>query len=453
MSANTLGNLFKITTFGESHGKVIGVVIDGVPAGLRINKKFIQDELNRRRPGRTEISTARNEEDKVEILSGVLNDYSTGAPICMIIKNKNVRSEDYSTIRTTPRPGHADLVSNFKYSGFNDFRGGGIFSGRITASFVMAGAIAKQILMSENIDVTAYTIQIGKITAEPQKFEQIKKQRDLNDVLCPDQNTAKKMVEEILKAKKENDSVGGIIQCVIQGVPMGVGEPIFSSIESELSKAIFSIPAVKGIEFGLGFRAAGLRGSQNNDPIILKDGIITTETNNSGGILGGISVGTPIWFNVAIKPTSSISKKQKTVDLKHMKETELTVPGRHDPCIVPRAVSVIESISAIVILDLLMQAGRIRRVLSSDIEDIDIQRRIIDSLTLEMLSLLKKRLDSAKIIGKIKKLKKSDIKDPKREKELLKLCLNYAEDIGLSKEVAKRFILHLIDAAINVQED
>jgi chorismate synthase len=453
MGQNTLGKLFKITSFGESHGEVVGIVIDGLPAGLLIDGDLIQKQLDRRKPGRSEISTTRKEQDKVQILSGVFNNLTTGAPLCMIIKNKDIKSEDYEAIRKTPRPGHADLTSYLKYDGLNDYRGGGRFSGRITAGFVMAGAVAKKILENKKIDVKAYTIQIDGIKAKIPETSKIEGMRDKNIVYCPDALAAEKMIEKINEVKNKNDSVGGIIQCTIYGVPPGIGEPIFSSIESEISKAIFSIPGVKAIEFGSGFKSAELLGSQNNDNIIIKKGEITTETNNAGGILGGLSIGTPILFNVAIKPTSSIGKEQKTINLSELKEVKFKIHGRHDPCIVPRAVPVIESLASIVIVDLLLQAGKIENIIYDDTRNVNYQRKVIDRITIKMLDLLKSRIKAAKIIGEIKNLRGKAVKDSRREQELLNKCINYAKKIGLPLELAERFIKNLINESIKIQAE
>lgn len=331
MNMNSLGRLFRVTIFGESHGKVVGVTVDGCPPGLEIREEEIQKDLDRRRPGQSDVSTTRKEEDRVEILSGVFNGLSTGSPLTMIIRNKDVDSSTYEKIKNTPRPGHADFTAFVRYAGFNDYRGGGMFSGRMTASLVMAGAIAKKILEEEGISILSQTVQIGNVKGE------------------------KKMEELIKKAKEEKDSVGGIVECEIKNVPAGLGDPFFDTLEGEIAKGMFSIPAVKGIEFGKGFELAEMRGFESNDTFIIREGKILTETNNSGGINGGISNGMSIKFRIVFKPTSSIARKQKTVDLEKMEETEITIEGRHDPCIVPRAVPVVESVSAIVIADHLMR--------------------------------------------------------------------------------------------------
>jgi len=364
MSKNSVGRDLVLTCFGESHGLCIGAVIDGCPAGLPLTPRDIQTELNKRNPGFTFLSTTRREEDQVEILSGVFNGFTTGAPICLIVKNQDVEPEAYEKIKCKPRPGHADYTAYIKYGGFNDYRGGGQFSGRITVSYVMAGAIAKKLLNMINVEVLAHTVQIGKVKVTKNvSFIDIQKNVYKNAVRCAVPESAALMEKEILKVSEEKDSVGGIIEGIAINVPAGLGEPLFDSLDSEIAKLMFNIPAVKGVEFGVGFKAASLRGSENNDAYTVKEGKIFSLTNNAGGILGGISTGMPIILRVAFKPTSSIFKKQKTVDLTKMEETEIEVMGRHDPCIVPRAVPVVESCLALVIADHAIRAGIIPHVL------------------------------------------------------------------------------------------
>ncbi len=303
------------------------------------------------------------EEDKVEILSGIFNGFTTGAPICLLIWNKDIDSSEYEKNRFLPRPGHADYTAFAKYGGFNDFRGGGRFSGRITATFVMAGAIAKKLLKLSDIEVLAHTIEIGGIKAQAKEFDEIKENVEKNQLRCADLEAARAMAGLIEKVKEEGDSIGGIIEGIGRNVPAGLGEPVFDTLDGELAKALLAIPAVKGIEFGAGFSVAKKRGSENNDPFIIKDGKIVTVTNNTGGILGGISNGMPIVVRVAIKPTASIIKSQQTVNIEQMKEVSLAVRGRHDTCIVPRAVVAIESMMAITLCDFAMRAGLIPRVI------------------------------------------------------------------------------------------
>ena len=365
MSGNVFGSNFVIIPFGESHGKCIGVVVDGCPAGLRLNTENIQKELNRRRPGQSKVSTARSEEDRFEILSGIFNGYTTGAPITIIVQNKDIDSTYYEKIKDTPRPGHADFTAWYKYGGFQDYRGGGRFSGRTTISFVLAGAIAKQILKKVlQIEIYAHTVAIGGIKVErPVSIEEIKQNTESNIVRCADPKIAEKMIQRIEEVRNEGDSVGGIIEAICINMPIGLGEPFFRNLESEFSKLLFAIPAVKGVEFGSGFRGADSIGSQNNDKLIIESDHISTETNNAGGILGGISNGMPIVCRVAIKPTASISKPQETVNLQSMTPTEIFIEGRHDPVIVPRAIPVVEAALAIVLVDLAIQRGLIPQIL------------------------------------------------------------------------------------------
>jgi len=360
---NSLGKLFTITSFGESHGKCVGIIIDGCPAGLPITAEDIQREVDKRKPGAWVVATARVEEDKVEILSGIFNGRATGAPICLLIWNRDVDSSEYERMRFLPRPGHADYTAFLKYGGFNDFRGGGRFSGRITATFVMAGAVAKKLLNLIGIEVLAHTVEIGGIKAEPKGFDEIKGNVDQTPVRCADLRAAGEMARVIEQAKEEGDSVGGIIEGIAINVPVGLGEPVFDTLEGDLAKALFAIPAVKGVEFGSGFLSVGKKGIENNDPFTIRNNKIVTLTNNAGGILGGISNGMPIVVRVAVKPTASIAKSQQTVNIKDMENASLAVKGRHDACIVPRAVPVVESMVAVTLCDFAMRAELIPRVI------------------------------------------------------------------------------------------
>jgi len=364
LGSNSIGKEFVVTCFGESHGRCIGAIIDGCPAGLPLTEEEIQKELDKRLPKNEEIVSARREKDTVELLSGIYEGFTTGAPICVLVWNTEVISDDYDTIKHTPRPGHADYPVRIKYLGFNDHRGGGRFSGRLTVAFVMAGAIAKKLLQLAGIQVLAYSTEIGgiKMNVTP-SIETIKANTYESSVRCPDSKVAMKMEEAILKAKNEGDSVGGIVECVAFNVLVGIGEPLFDSLDAELAKMLFDVPAVKGVEFGVGFEAAQLKGSENNDSYIMRNGDIEATTNNAGGILGGLSSGMPVVVRVAVKPTPSISKEQNTVNLLNMIDTTVQVKGRHDPCIVPKAVPVIEASVAIVLLDQLLRAGLIPKVL------------------------------------------------------------------------------------------
>ena len=353
-----------LTSFGESHGESIGAILDGCPAGLEIDEKDIQKMLDLRKPGQNLISTQRKEGDVVEIISGVFRGFTTGAPITMVVWNSDQKSKDYENLRTKLRPGHSDYPAMIKYNHYNDHRGGGRFSGRLTATHVMGGAIARKLLkVTLGIDTNSYTKQIGKVKMQTDFNEKMIKSIYKNDVRCPENKTAKLMKSNILDAKKKGDSLGGIIESVTTNIPVGLGEPIFNSLESDLSKAIFSIPSVKGIEFGSGFKGSELYGSENNDLYKVKKGKIITKTNNSGGILGGISNGMPITFKIAFKPASSIAKKQSTVDIKTKKESIFQVKGRHDPCVVPRAPPVVDSLVSLTIADHALFSGMIKTVL------------------------------------------------------------------------------------------
>jgi len=364
LSGNSIGQRLVLTSFGESHGKSIGAILDGCPAGLEIDEKEIQKMLDYRKPGTSLITTQRKEGDKVEIISGVFRGFTTGAPITMIIWNSDQKSRDYENLKTKLRPGHSDYPAMIKYNHFNDYRGGGRFSGRLTATHVMGGAIARKLLkVTLGIETNSYTTQIGKIKMKKEYEEKMIKRIYRNDVRCPNENTAKKMKVAILNARRKGDSLGGIIESVTTNVPVGLGEPIFGSLESDLSKAIFSIPSVKGIEFGSGFGGSELFGSENNDLYTINRGKIVTKTNNSGGILGGISNGMPITIRIAFKPASSIAQKQSTVDIKTKKITTLQVKGRHDPCVVPRAPPVVDSLVALTLADHALLAGQIKPVL------------------------------------------------------------------------------------------
>lgn len=364
MNGNSIGKALTLTCFGESHGLCIGVVLDGCPAGLPLSEADMQAELDKRRPGFTEISTPRREEDKVEVISGVYRGYTTGAPICMIVRNKDIDSKPYEVFMVKPRPGHADYTARVKYGGYNDPRGGGRLSGRITVAYTMAGAVAKKILKLIGVEVLAHTVQIGGVRVEGGvTYDDIRRNVYANPVRCAIPDIAEKMINEILSAAREGDSVGGIVEAIALNVPVGLGEPIFDSLDADIAKMLFNIPAVKGVEFGAGFKVASMRGSEANDQYAIRDGKVVTLTNNSGGVIGGISNGMPVKVRVAFKPTPSISKKQRTVNLEKMSEEEIQVVGRHDPCIVPRAVPVVEACLAFVIADHALRAGVIPKII------------------------------------------------------------------------------------------
>ncbi|WP_018591358.1 chorismate synthase [Terrisporobacter glycolicus] len=351
------GNNIKISIFGESHGSAIGINVDNLPSGFTLDMKEVTREMKRRSPGNNNLSTLRKEDDEHEILSGYFEGKTTGTPLCAIIRNKDNKSKDYSKIKDVMRPGHGDYPGFVKYSGFNDYRGGGHFSGRITAPMVFAGAICKQILRKEKIEIVAHIQSIGEI--KDKSFLDCDLDKELINSLkygefpLINKNLEDKMKNKILNARKEGDSVGGVIECIILGVEAGIGSPFFDSVESTLAHLMFSVPAVKGIEFGRGFNITEMKGSKANDEYYLDEKKIKTKTNNNGGISGGITNGMPIIFRVAIKPTPSIYKEQGTVDIRTMEETTLKIEGRHDPCIVQRALPVIEGVSAIGILDLI----------------------------------------------------------------------------------------------------
>lgn len=354
--SSMFGNKFKVSIFGESHGEAIGVVIDGLPSGIELDLDYINKQMARRSPGRNNLSTPRKESDNFNILSGFFEGKTTGTPLCATIQNQDKKSKDYAALKTTIRPGHSDYSGFVKYSGYNDYRGSGHFSGRITAPLLFAGAIAMQILeMYKGIIIGTRIKSIYKVTDENDiNTDELNKLKHMDFPVVSEEKGIL-MQQEILKAKDNSDSVGGITETFILNVPAGYGEPFFDSVESKLSHMIFSIPAVKGIEFGEGFKITEMKGSSANDQYYAKDGNILTQSNNNGGILGGITDGMPIIFRTAIKPTPSISKLQNTVDISTMENTTLQIEGRHDPCIVPRAVPVIDGAAALVILDLMME--------------------------------------------------------------------------------------------------
>ncbi len=349
---NSFGNIFRLTTFGESHGAAVGGVIDGMPSGIDIDEDYIQSELNRRRPGQSSITTPRDEKDKVKLLSGVFRGKSTGTPIGFMVENTNQHSQDYDNIADVFRPSHADYTYFSKY-GIRDHRGGGRSSARETISRVVGGALAKLVLQKEGISVVAYTSQVGEVSLSKPYTELDLSKTEENIVRCPDAETAQRMIDLITKVKAEKDSVGGVVTCVIKGAPVGLGEPCFDKLQALLAHAMLSIGAVKGFEYGSGFAGSTLRGSQHNDVFYMDGDRIRTRTNNSGGIQGGISNGEDIYFRVAFKPTATILMEQPTVNsLKE--EVMTTVKGRHDPCVVPRAVPIVEAMAAMVMTDALL---------------------------------------------------------------------------------------------------
>lgn len=357
MAGSVFGTIFRIMTWGESHGKGIGVTIDGCPAGLCLCEEDIQEYLDRRKPGQSRFATARQEKDQVELLSGVFEGRTTGTPIALIVKNQDHRSRDYQAIKDVYRPGHADYCYDAKY-GFRDYRGGGRSSARETIGRVAAGAVAHKLLRHYGIQVDAYTKSIGEIEVDPQRFDLAK--RDTNHLYMPDEQAAEKAAAFLDQLIREQDSVGGVVECVIRGVPAGIGEPVFDKLDACLARAVMSIGAVKGFEIGDGFAAAKSRGSANNDEFFMVPGeAIQKRTNHSGGILGGISDGSDILLRAAFKPTPSISRSQQTAN-RHGENVEIAIRGRHDPVVVPRAVVVVEAMTALTVADLLLMAGAAR---------------------------------------------------------------------------------------------
>lgn len=355
--SSTYGEKIKISVFGESHGGGIGVVIDGLPAGEAIDMDAVLAQMARRAPGRDKTATPRKESDTPRVLSGMLGNMLTGAPLCAVIENTNTRSQDYGNLLAKPRPGHSDFTAYVKYHGANDIRGGGHFSGRITAPLVFAGAVCRQLLEKQGIRIAAHIQSVGGVQDKP--FDPVAVPAALTERLSTsafaliDEGAEQAVRAEIEAARLTQDSVGGVIECAVTGLPAGIGEPMFDGLEGAIAKAVFGVPAVKGIEFGAGFALAAMRGSRANDAFRYDNGHVVTETNNCGGILGGIANGMPLIFRCAVKPTPSISQPQKTVDLQTGENTVLTIQGRHDPCIVPRAVPVIEAVTALAVINLL----------------------------------------------------------------------------------------------------
>ena len=360
---NTLGHIFKITSFGESHGTLVGAVIDGCPSGFKIDFKKIQQELDRRKPNQSHLTSSRKEADEFEIVSGIFDGKTLGSPITILIKNQDAKSKDYDWLQNTFRPGHADFTYEKKY-GFRDNRGGGRSSARVTAGWVAAGAIAKQILTQQKIEIISWVNQIGDYKFEIEKdfieqniskkeIEKLKIAIEKSVVRCPDENISNNMIAVLGKIKKQGDTVGGCINTAIYGLPIGLGEPVFGKFQAELAHALLNINATKGFEMGKGFESAMMNGSEYNDEFIADKKLITTKTNNSGGLLGGISNGMPVYFNLAFKPLSTIFTEQNSVDKKG-KAIKIKAEGRHDPCAVPRAVPIVEDLTACVVLDLLL---------------------------------------------------------------------------------------------------
>ncbi len=356
MAGNSFGQLFRISTFGESHGPAIGVVIDGCPPGIELDTTAIQHELNRRKPGQSNITSSRKEKDEFEILSGIFEGKTLGTPIAIIVRNEDAKSKDYDYLKDAYRPSHADYTYEQKY-GIRDYRGGGRSSARETIARVAAGAIAKQILLKKGISVQAFVQQVGHIKLEKHYTELDLNTTDNNIVRCPDSATAEKMIAAIEEVKKEGDTLGGVIQCIIKNTPVGLGEPVFDKLHAVLAHAMMSINAVHGFEYGSGFLGTSKKGSENNDEWTNDGNRVKTKTNHSGGILGGISTGEDIYFNVAFKPVATILKEQQSVNNKG-ENIQIKNQGRHDPCVLPRAVPIVEAMAAMVILDFLLLSNK-----------------------------------------------------------------------------------------------
>jgi len=358
---NTIGTDLRLTIFGGSHAPCVGCILDGAPAGIEVSEEDMQREVDLRRPSGA-LGTPRHEEDKVVAAAGLLDGRTTGAPIAILIWNKDTDSSKYERFRTVPRPGHADYTAYAKYGRSHDGRGGGQFSGRMTAPLTAAGAVAKEILRPLGVQTAAYARSVGSVVDEPDRsLKEARRASRENPVRAADPEVALRMIAEIMKAKDDQDSVGGTVRFLASGLPLGAGEPFFGTLEGELARMMFAIPGVKGVEFGCGFRGASMRGSEHNDPFVVKDGEVSSPTNNSGGVLGGMSSGLPLDMTVAFKPTASIPRPQASVDVSAMEPAQLAIEGRHDPCIVPRAVAAVEAAGALVLADLCMRGGYVSR--------------------------------------------------------------------------------------------
>ncbi|MFP4170203.1 MAG: chorismate synthase [Methanomassiliicoccales archaeon] len=354
---NTIGREYRTTIFGASHGPCVGCLIDGCPPNLRMDMSRIEEEMALRRP-KDLIGTPRREEDRVEVIAGVKDGVTTGTPVVMTIPNRDVDSSKYELFSRVPRPGHADYPALMRYGRAHDIRGGGQFSGRMTAALVAAGALTRDLLEEIEVEIGAYTVAIGKVQDREER-DMADARRARGDPLRAAPEVAEGMREEILRAREEGDSVGGVVRCLVEGLPPGIGEPFFDTLDGEMGKMMLSLPGVKGVEFGSGFRAASMRGSEHNDPYAVRDGTVITTSNHAGGVLGGLSSGMPLDFRVAFKPTASIAREQASVDLTTMRGVPLRIEGRHDPCIVPRAVAVVEAAAALVVADLCVRGGLI----------------------------------------------------------------------------------------------
>jgi chorismate synthase len=354
---NTFGHLYRTTLFGTSHGPFVGCMVEGLEAGRKVDLEAIQRQLDRRRPGQSLVTSQRKEDDRLEVGAGLMDGVTTGDPIVFTVRNRDAIPSHYEQFYRVPRPGHADFPALVKHRGANDLRGGGQLSGRMTLPLTISGALARQVLADRGVELYAHTLRIGPVVAPPADVDAIRRNVETNPVRCADPAAAREMEAAVEAARLDGDSLGGMVECIVTGLPVGVGEPLFASLEGHLAAVVFAIPATKGVEFGSGFAAASMRGSEHNDPFVVREGRVETEGNNAGGILGGMSTGMPVVLRIPFKPTASIAKKQRSVDLRTMEPAELEIRGRLDPCIVPRAVPVVENSLAMAILDLMMLGG------------------------------------------------------------------------------------------------
>ncbi len=444
MSGNLFGTAYRVMTFGESHGPYIGVVIDGIQPGIEIDHSAIQEELDRRRPGQSNIVTQRKEQDRAEIISGIFEGKTTGTPLCILIPNQDQRPKDYSRLRHILRPGHASYTFLKKF-GIFDFRGGGRASGRETATRVAAGAVARQLLRNKNIEIYAHTRQIGDIAAKDIDLNQIEK----NPVRSADPAAAEKMVRAIQDARESGESLGGIVEIIIKNCPAGLGEPVFNKLEADLAQALMSIGAVKSFEMGEGFKSARMRGSEFNDLFYYdRDNLkFHTRTNHAGGVLGGISNGEDLIMRIAVKPPSSIGTPQKTVDDKG-DEVMLDIGGRHDPCICPRVVPVAEAMVALVLIDHLLMQDRIES--ADDLAEIRAQ---IDTIDTQILLLLAQRQEKSRRIAEIKKRENREVVDHNRESEKRKEMLHFAAELDLSDELISDLFERILSHSHSIQKE
>ncbi|MBN2365555.1 MAG: chorismate synthase [Calditrichaeota bacterium] len=444
MSGNLFGSAFRVMTFGESHGPYIGLVIDGIRPGLEIDAEFVQEQLNRRRPGQSDIVTTRKEEDRAEIISGIFEGRTTGTPLCILIRNQDQRSRDYSHLQHILRPGHASFTFLKKYGVF-DFRGGGRASGRETATRVAAGAVARQLLKDKNIEIFAHTKQIGDIIATETDLKQIER----NPVRAADAKAAEEMIRAIRNARDEGDSLGGIVEIIVKNCPAGLGEPVFDKLEADLAKALLSIGAVKSFEMGNGFDAAVMKGSEFNDLFYYNRENLkfSTRTNRAGGVLGGISNGEDLVMRIAVKPPSSIGKSQKTVT-DEGKEVVLDIGGRHDPCICPRVVPVAEAMVALVLTDHLLMQERITS--GAKLQNV---RSQIDTIDGQLMLLLAQRQIMTRKIAAIKKQEGLSIVDEKRESDKKVQMLRFAEELELSEDLITNLFDIILRHSHSIQKD